>query len=146
MEEYDCEAAASTIKIEDITSNEINREILRRLKENDLKLSQLMVTGSKGWQILPFDYYCAKGAHRELGWLGYFIGKHTHLQELSFRENRSDLIGEPFFRGLNRNRSIQKIKFDYINLSGVEPLWDLKLVIAFYHLPLPTGRTLACGI
>ena len=38
MEGYDYDAAASTIKIEDITSNKINQEILRRLKENDPNL------------------------------------------------------------------------------------------------------------
>ena len=35
MEEYDYDAAVSTIKIEDIASDETNRKILSRLKEND---------------------------------------------------------------------------------------------------------------
>ena len=33
MEGYDYEAAARTIKIEDITTDDTNREILRKLKE-----------------------------------------------------------------------------------------------------------------
>ena len=35
MDGYDYDAAAGTVKIEDITSDEINREILRRIEEND---------------------------------------------------------------------------------------------------------------
>ena len=35
MEIYDYDAVASTIKIADITSDSTNREIMRRLKEND---------------------------------------------------------------------------------------------------------------
>ena len=35
MEGLDYDAAASTIKIEDIANDRTNREILRRLKEND---------------------------------------------------------------------------------------------------------------
>ena len=37
MEEYNYDALASTINIEDITSNGQNQEILRRLKDNDIQ-------------------------------------------------------------------------------------------------------------
>ena len=44
MEGYDYDAAASTIKLEDITTDRTNREILRRLKDNDPNFVKLWVT------------------------------------------------------------------------------------------------------
>ena len=44
MEGYDYDAAASTIKIDDITSDKCNREILRKLKENDPGYVSLVVS------------------------------------------------------------------------------------------------------
>ena len=35
MEGYDYDAASSTINIDDITTDRVNRKILRRIKEND---------------------------------------------------------------------------------------------------------------
>ena len=43
MEEYNYDEAAETINIEEITSDETNREILRRLKSNDPELKVLWV-------------------------------------------------------------------------------------------------------
>ena len=120
MEEYDYDAAASTIKIEDITSDKINQKILRRLKEN-IPNFVLKVQGNReGWAV---NIYRPEGAH-DLGWLGYFIGKKSLLCELRLRSDpfrglNNDAI-EPFYRGINCNKSIQKICFDSIDLSGGE--------------------------
>ena len=73
MEGYDYDAAASTIKIEDITSNKINRDILRRLKEDDPEFDEVWVTNARDDE---FDY-CPEGS-LDIGWLGYFIGKKKH--------------------------------------------------------------------
>ena len=50
MEGYDFEAAASTVNmnIEDITSDGINRDILRRLKENDPTFDGVIVRACAG--------------------------------------------------------------------------------------------------
>ena len=37
MEGYNYDALASTVKIEDITSDDINQDILRQLKDNELQ-------------------------------------------------------------------------------------------------------------
>ena len=47
MEGYDYEAAASTIKTEDIARDETNQQILRRLKRNDPDFDHLWVRGSR---------------------------------------------------------------------------------------------------
>ena len=73
-------ALADTIKIEDITSNELNREILHKLKNNDESFDKLYIIADDsgdGDDYIPDD-------GEDLGWLGYFIGQNTKLQELSF--------------------------------------------------------------
>ena len=57
MDEYNYDALACTVNIEDITSREINRNILRRLKDDD-----------------P-SYIVSNDDDDGMGWLGYFIGK-----------------------------------------------------------------------
>ena len=92
MEGYDHDAAARTIKIEDITTDRVNREILRRLKENYSDFERLVVVCHFGLYRRDDDY-CFKSAN-EVKWLGYYIGKNTTLQELVLRENPyvSDMI------------------------------------------------------
>ena len=124
MEGYDYDAAARTIKIRDITSDEINRKILRRLKENDPTFDKLWVTDSRDDDM----DYCPEGA-RDLGWVGYYISRITTLMELYFYSNPFpgfiDAI-EPFCRGVNCNRSIQKISFMYMDMSGGEMFQSLR--------------------
>ena len=122
MENYDYEAAAGTIKIEDITSNDTNRKILRKLKANDAEFDDLVVVSSRDDD--DNNEYCPEDT-RSLGWVGYYIGKNTKLQGLQLRlnplryfHNRADI--EEFFRGVNCNRSIQKIHFHNTDLSGGE--------------------------
>ena len=123
MEEYnDYDAAAATIKIEDITTDKINRKILRQLKENGPDFDKVWVMSNRDvWGEEFRRYcYCPEGAH-DFGWLGYFIGKNTHLEEFLLRSNPFKIFAiEPFCRGVNRNRSIQKIELICVDLSGGE--------------------------
>ena len=118
MEEYDYEAAATTVKIEDVANDRTNREILRKLKENDPTFKKLGVERSSH----QGNRYSPENA-RDFGWLGYYIGNNTHLRELHFYSNpfhNNNIDIEPFFRGLNNNRSIQKIEFFRVDLMGGE--------------------------
>ena len=61
-----------------------------------------------------------------MGWLGYFVSKNEHLQELIIKPFTSmsgadyvDVI-EPFFRGVNNNKSIREISFVNVILLGGE--------------------------
>ena len=82
MEVYDYDAAARTIEIEDITSDEVNRNVLRRLKENDPDFVKVVVCSKRDGR---YDY-CLEGP-RDLAWLGHFIGKNTHTRELTLYSN-----------------------------------------------------------
>ena len=119
MEGYDYEAAAGTIKIEDLTTDRTNREILRRLKDNDPGFVEMWVMGDRQDNC----DYCPEGA-LDSEWLGYFIGRNTKLKDLAFWSNpfkdfsNSDV--ETFCTGVNSNRSIQKIHFHNTDLSGGE--------------------------
>ena len=125
MDGYDYDAAAAAAKIEDITTDATNREILRQLKENDPEFDNLVVCSTRDED----DYrdtdneYCPQSA-REMGWVGYYIGKNTtlkelHLQRNPFRQfNTGDI--QTFCKGVNSNRSVQKIDFDSVDLSGGE--------------------------
>jgi len=59
-----------------------------------------------------------------LGWLGYYIGKSSHVREVGFQLSDSDFNVEginnsikSFCAGVSRSTSIQKISFDSMNLS-----------------------------
>ena len=73
----DYAALANTIKIEDITSKELNREILHKLKNNDESFDKLFImdegTGDND------EYIPDEG--EDIRWLGYYIGQNTKLQE-----------------------------------------------------------------
>ena len=121
MEGYDYDAAASTIKVEDITSSETNRRILRSLKVNDPSFDELWMTSSR---VVCGDNEYFPGSARDLAWLGYYIGQNATLQCLHFDMNPlqdfDNDAAQPFFRGINSNRSIQKITFIDLDLSRGE--------------------------
>lgn len=49
----------------------------------------------------------------DMGWLGYFIGKSTTLENLHIGSlSKGEEYIEPFWTGLNINRSIQSLRFD----------------------------------
>ena len=115
--EYD--ALACSIKVEDISSDELNQNILRRLKDNDPELDKLWICGED--QICDeLDFFPTNG--KELGWLGYFIGKSTTLDTLYISSAPSPACNpglEGFRRGMGRNNSIRSISFsDNLRLEG----------------------------
>ena len=109
MAEYNKYAAqADTIKIEDITSDKRNQSILQRLKDNDLEFTILSYTngdinGHDSYEdcYLPDD-------EEDVGWLGYFIGSNTKLQELQFHQTPDN---ESFYIGMSSNTSINDVIF-----------------------------------
>ena len=57
-----------------------------------------------------------------MGWVGYFVGKNDHLEELNIAYftptlgvNYRDVM-EPFLRGVNLNKSIQNLDFEGVDL------------------------------
>jgi len=99
-------ALANTIKIEDITSNELNREILYRVKNNNESFDKIFImedaTGDDD-EYIPDD-------GEDTGWLGYFIGNNKKLQEIHFYNTIID--NESFYKEMSRNRTIKEIHFD----------------------------------
>ena len=112
MEEYNYDALASTIKVEDITSDEQNQDIIRQLKENDPNRDLVCICDEdNAWSE---NDYCP--VEEEMGWLGYYIGQNTSLWRLWI--DRIDIICSiSFCRGLSCNTSITHISFRDINLS-----------------------------
>ena len=135
MDGYDYDALAGTIKVDDITSNSTNQIILRKLKENDPDFTVLWVRdmrntsqGNRSASVHDGNDYLPE-SNRDVGWLGYFISKNTILKELHLQANPFHNINnqwdnnnaiELFCRGVNNNRSIQKISFVEMDLSGGE--------------------------
>ena len=80
MDEYNkYDALARTTNMEDIASCEHNREIFRRLKENDPEFVRMRIYHYSDADY-SYDFYPGNG--EELGWLGYFMGGNTTLQRL----------------------------------------------------------------
>ena len=104
---------ADTIKIEDITSNRINRSILLKLKNNDERFDKLYILTQL---IIDQDYDNYNPDDGEdMGWLGYYIGQNTVLQQLTFFGNIRD---GSFYKEMSRNTSIQKVHYHQISLDG----------------------------
>lgn len=103
------EARAKDVKLKDITSDEDNRYLLAMLRDNDPELAYISITNSNIEDGFEFVVREDEGDH--LGWLGYFVGKSTQLENIiieSFQENSKHL--NAFFRGLGQNRSLRKIQ------------------------------------
>ena len=118
MELHMNDAQANTVNIDDITTNEQNRKVLHRLRNNnaadfDEEYLSLWIQNDNYENV-----YRPEGAE-DLGWLGYFIGKSDYLQKLhiiqDFDGDSIDVL-EPFFRGVQHNKSIQVIDFEGIDL------------------------------
>jgi len=121
MEVYNKYAAlADTIKIEDITSNTINQSILQRLKDNDLEFTTLVYTTNHFTEQESNDHYYLPSGREDVGWLGYYIGQNTKLQELIFYQTNDN---ESFYIGMSNNRSINRLVFcDESNFDKLFPL------------------------
>ena len=123
------EAQATSINIDDIARNSNNREVLRRIQRNNAGDWISLCIQSQHWTPYGGEedciYYFPEGAC-DMGWLGYFVSKNEHLQELIIKPFTSmsgadyvDVI-VPFFRGVNNNKSIREISFVNVILLGGE--------------------------
>ena len=118
------DAQASSIRIDDITTNDNNRLMLSRIKRNSAyDDTELHIQNQHDVDGEDCVDYVPEGAYA-MGWLGYFIGKSEHLNELIFRSftptSGASLTGtlEPFIMGLNRNKSITSLSFIHMDLLG----------------------------
>lgn len=64
-----------------------------------------------GDEYVPMD-------NEDIGWLGYYIGNNTQLQELRFYTAIDNVANESFYKEMSRNKSIQEISFWKISLNG----------------------------
>ena len=117
------DAQADSIRIEDIASNKNNRIMLERIKRNNAAGEYLWIHYQHDDDGEECVDYVPEGAN-DMGWLGYFVGKNEHLQQLYFRDFEPPSgasameILEPFIRGVNRNKSIWKFNFANMDLVG----------------------------
>jgi len=128
------DAQTDSIKVEDIAINENNRLMLSRIKRNSEILNSNRRDNSLWIKSQHDEYwirnhygeegnncieYVPEGA-KDMGWLGYFIGKNDHLKHLYFRDCDAmniDVI-KPFFSGVSRNKSIASLDFRMDQLDG----------------------------
>ena len=109
------------MKIEDITSRENNRVLLRELQDND------WIANCNSMRLCDETYYPEDDAYvvsneKELVSIGYYLGNNTSLRELrlSFYLGEAGMFEDvfkeeqdAFVKGLNNNRHIEKIVFDW---------------------------------
>ena len=124
------DAQADTINVDDIATNSNNRFILKRIKRNDADDNNELHIQNLHDDDDDEDWgeesdYSPEGAD-DMGWLGYFVGKNEHLDQL-FIKPFTPLSGatirdviEPFFKGVSNNRSIRGIYFSGVDLLGGE--------------------------
>eukprot|EP00984_Skeletonema_dohrnii_P011451 scaffold4580_cov73-Skeletonema_dohrnii-CCMP3373.AAC.2 len=104
-QDYDYyEARAKDVKMEDITSDEDNADILAMLRDNDPDVTYITIaeTVEDGG-----DFVVREGD--DLGWLGYFVGRSKQLRGLSIDNFPDNLNIDAFLRGLGQNRSIENL-------------------------------------
>ena len=107
----DYAALANTINIDDITSDDTNRDVLRSLKNNDPEFEQFCITDERGEEDED-AYYPIDG--EDIGWLGYYIGNSIYLREVTFFQTID--TESSFYKEMSNNRSIEGVDFSYYNL------------------------------
>ena len=109
MEEYNYDTLVDSTTIEDISFDEINRGIFRRLKENEEDFECLVICDDRRYNNEKYKFVSMD--LEEIGWLGYFIGKNTSVKWLIFDASAIPPHSGTFCRGLNMNNTLQKISF-----------------------------------
>lgn len=113
------------IPVDEITADEINRSILRRLEKDDPELVELWIDhrDRSEYEVEGNDEV-GKYQYQdifELNLVGYLIGRCTHLEFLSLRGGYFLITHlRPFYRELARNRSIGTIR---IASHDLEEMW-----------------------
>jgi len=119
------EDMADSIAIEKMTPSPSNREILRRLKENDPELVELSLIDSS--YLGHTDCYCSdEDEAGDLGWLGHFIGKNTELKVLTICCAMTEVEGS-MCKGMAGNQSLRKIE-----LCGQDDSLILEMLVPFF--------------
>ena len=102
LDDYD--ALAQTVQTSEITSNERNTRIIRRLRNQDPDFTKLTLF----YLAEDEDNYKPMNG-RELVWLGYFIGLSNQIQELRIADNIQEVASftseqiKLFLNGVNKN-------------------------------------------
>ncbi|EJK48051.1 hypothetical protein THAOC_33184 [Thalassiosira oceanica] len=121
----DCNALEATTSIEDITEDKLNRDILRRLKNDELSALWLCrpdLSGDNKDYEHHEDYEL--GSSRELDWLGHFTKKSTRLEKFgilgddAFR-NCSGHSVDRFLGNLGKCNHIKKMIFYCTDLAEI---------------------------
>eukprot|EP00985_Skeletonema_marinoi_P014357 scaffold7266_cov121-Skeletonema_marinoi.AAC.19 len=99
------EAREKDVKMEDITSDEDNADILERLRDNDPDFTH---TSIRDEYTDESDFVVREGD--DLGWLGYFVGRSIELEYLNISDLPDNLNIDSFLRRLGHNRSIQSVQ------------------------------------
>ena len=111
------EERAKDVILQDITSSQHNANILRRLRHNDPEFTSLSINDDYDDDD-DWDFIVDEGDH--MGWLGYFVGGSTLLEELFiYNFPGSSLKVDAFLRRLGHNRSIQQLHI----LGRVSRVW-----------------------
>mmetsp|Transcript_29916 Transcript_29916/g.50965 ORF Transcript_29916/g.50965 Transcript_29916/m.50965 type:complete len:506 (-) Transcript_29916:147-1664(-) len=113
----DYDQLARDVNLEDITSSQHNREVLRQLRDNDPELKSLIIESEEaevGFEEDSWDLsaFVVKDGTDDIGWLGYFVGKSEVLQSLCIQYLPDGSIKE-FIGWVNSNRSIQELSIEY---------------------------------
>jgi len=115
------DAQADTIKVDDIASDDNNRDVLDRIKQNEEGDHYTLAIQNQHFDEGEDDLIYVPESAKDMGWLGYFVGKSDCVEELYINDfdlsNDLDVV-EPFIRGLNRNKSIYKLNFCHMDLLG----------------------------
>ena len=119
-------AQADTIKINDIVTNKFNRELLSNISGNVKGIEGATDSIEQLWirdVVEDETDYIPEGVD-DMGWLGYFVGKNEHIEELFIRyfEAPSGVsfmeMLESFLRGVNNSKSITTLDFRIDLLDG----------------------------
>ncbi|EJK69901.1 hypothetical protein THAOC_08801 [Thalassiosira oceanica] len=125
QEAVDCNALEATTSIEEITEDELNRDILRYLKNDELYTLWLCRPGlatecGERYQLHSYEL----GSSRELYWLGHFAKKSTSPDSVGIFGvgtfgNCSGHSVDRFFDDLCKCNHIKKMHFDGTDLAEI---------------------------
>ena len=115
----DYDALEASTSIEEITENMRNQNILQSLKHDYLPALWLCAPA-----LAEDDEDYVLGGSTELGWLGHFVKKSTHLESfgvhgLNIFDNCSGESVDRFFEELGRCSHIKKMNFVNANLAEI---------------------------
>ena len=105
VQDYNYYAAHATdVKLQGITSDEYNADIIARLRDDDPELKYFAIAA----ELDDIgDFIVREGDH--LGWVGYFVGRSEKLDSLFIDNFQGNFDLNAFFEGLGHNRSIQNL-------------------------------------